>query len=481
MSEQNNTKSHVAGHTLISILFFMVALALIAKPAMDFYDAWRDKTATEQTSNRIEAINKAVRNYVTANGRYPYPAPMNAPFDTAEFGKEVNTAGCLTGANRPVVRSSGQGGRPVCAGAVPVRTLGLPDDAIYDGYDHRFVYTVTEAFTAAAPSLTSIMGAIRLVDGNNVNATREEGNIIFAVTSMGDDSVGAYSRNGNLIAACNDVNAASHENCNMDASLVNMANKSNTNTNQKFTQSLRFKSQDICEETGEPPPAKVAFLLDTSGSMNSRAVCPPGYSEPCTRMDAAHWAMRRVVGARQSLALDDDDLSTDFTGFTGMDGRPLINSQTPVLSPSDSIETHLRNMCPKGNTPLDEHMWALAARVGMGESVDRPNVIVIVSDGYNNGEGVNTGDKTTMEIAQEINTEYEGRVVVHIIDLGDNQDLANIPAASNASAPERRRGKYMKTSNPSDIINFVTPLSGGCSSVNYKEPDDTRYCGTGAP
>lgn len=480
MIGQKGTKGEIAGNTLISILFFMLALGLIGKPAMDFYDAWQDKTATSQTNERLEAVNKALRNYVTANGRYPCPAQMTAQFDTAAFGKEV--AGCAT-TPAGLEASIGQDGRTVVAGAVPVRTLGLPDENIYDGYNHRYIYTVTSAFTTATPDLGSTRGAIRLVDDNDTIATREEGNIIFAVTSLGSDTAGAYGRNGFRIAECDDTTARSYENCNMDATLVNSMYKSDVETNQKFTQSLRFKSQDICENTGVPPPAKMAYLLDTSGSMNSVATCPPGYTGPCNRMDAAHWALRRAVPARQAVALEDPTLSTDFTGFTGMNGTPLITSTNPVLTPEEDIEGLLQPLCPRGNTPLDEHIWALAQRLGPGESNSRPNVIMVVSDGYNNGEGANTGNgspdgkKTTLQIAREINETYNGRIVINIIDLGNNPALRPVAEATNTEGPEEQRGKYFQTSNPTELLDWLYTVSGSCGNTRLDEPDnDPRYC-----
>lgn len=477
MSEQKNTNSHIAGNTLISITFFMLALALIGKPAIDFYDAWKDKTATARTNERLEAVNKAVRNFVVAKGRYPCPALMTAQFDTADFGKEVET--CATSPTG-LDSSVGQEGRAVVAGAVPVRTLGLPDDTIYDGYNHRYIYTVTSAFAAPDPDMKSTKGGIRMIDDNGLIATREEGNIIFAVTSLGNDMAGAHNRNGIQIADCDDEDARSYENCNMDATLVNTVIKSDVETNQKFTQTTRFKSQDICENVGEPPPAEIAYLLDTSGSMDSAAVCPPGYTGPCNRMDAAHWALRRAIPARQAAALEDDTLTTDFTGFTGMNGSPLISANLSV-GPEQDVESLLNPspnpLCPKGNTPLTEHIWALAERLGPGESVDRPNVIMVVSDGYNNGEGVNTKKQTTLKIAQDINTKYDGRIVINIIDLGDNEaGLRPVAEASNASAPEKRRGKYFKTSSPTELLDWMLTVSGSCGDTKMDEPEDHRYC-----
>jgi type II secretory pathway pseudopilin PulG len=465
-------RSSIAGNTLISILFFMLVLGLIGKPAMDFYESWKDRKAITETNERLEAINLAISNYVTANGRYPCPASMTAPFDTATpplFGVEqaaecdTNTAGTVT------TRSEGKDGVYVRAGAVPVRTLGLPDLLIADGYGHRFIYTVTEQFAGPDPTLDTLPPAIMLIDDNNNVATRDEGNIIFAVTSVGDDITGAYSMNGIRLADC-DPAARSYENCNMDATLKNTVNKSLAETNQKFTQNIRFKTGSSCVNSLTQAPLKMAYLLDTSGSMNERANCPPKYTGHCDRMDAAHWAMRRVIKSRQVQTENDPDLKTDFSGFIGNNADSLVTATNISISPTEDIENRLSKMCPNGNTPLGEHIDALARRIGPGESVDRPNAVLVISDGYSN-----SGEEP-INVAKRIYEQTAGKLVVHIIDIGNNPRLADVARATSPNAEEGKGGQYFQTDDPQTIIDLTAKLSGTCQDIDIPEPVDQRHC-----
>lgn len=472
-------KSRIAGNTLISILFFLLALALIGKPAMDFYDAWLKQKATADTNERLETINKAIRNYVTANGRYPCPAPINAQFDTATFGKEVNNCAI---ASSGITVSQGQENLTVAAGAVPVRTLGLSDENIYDGYNHRYIYTVTQGFTPTSPKPTfdSTRAAIRLVDDAGTVVTREEGNIIYAVTSLGDDITGAFNREGFQTVACTDTTARSYENCDMDATLVNTINKSYVENNRKFTQTTRFKSGNECVNLFPTPPAKTAYILDTSGSMQTnvdRSTCRGiGASAGCTRMDVAHWALRRCVALRQSQTRDDDSFSTQFTGFV----RPFseIGNQDLTLNQDDNVDDRLDGMCPSGNTPLGDHISALADRIGGGESVENPNTIMIFSDGMSNY------GRSPAVVAREIYQRYQGRLIVHIIDmrdeLTDEQQRAieeNIVNATDPpGTPADQGARYFNASNPEDILDFCMKLSGTCMEQIMDPPADPLHC-----
>lgn len=478
MSEQKIIKSRVAGHTLLSILFFMLALALIGKPAMDFYDAWKEQKAATNTNERIAVINKALSNYVSANGRYPCPAPITAGFDTATFGKEVNNCGS---ASTGITISQGRDDLAVAAGAVPVRTLGLPDETIYDGYNHRYIYTVTQGFTTTSPkpALDSTRAAIRLVDDANTVATRENGNIIFAVTSLGDDIVGAYNREGFRAVNCTDTEARSFENCNMDATLVNTINKSYVEGNQKFTQTTRFKSAPPCVNAFNKPPTNIAYLLDTSGSMNTKIAnktCEGINAGPgCTRMDAAQWALRRCVALRQIQTKGDESYSTEFSGFV----RPFegIKDLDLTLKQDEKVDDKLEKMCPTGNTPLGDHIEVLAERVGEG-TLENPNSIMIFSDGLSNS------GKSPATVAKEIFEKYKGKLIVHIIDMRDDLSKpeqamieANIVNATDPpNTPENEGARYFNASSPEDIRDFCMKLSGTCNEEILEEPEDPPHC-----
>jgi hypothetical protein len=476
-ADLRSMRSSIAGNTLVSILFFLLALGLIGKPAMDFYESWKDRKAISETNDRLAAIDLAIRNYVTANGRYPCPAQMTAGFDTPNFGVE-QLAECNTDTEILVRRTLGHDGLAVRAGAVPVRTLGLPDLSIADGYGHRYIYTITEQFTRTVPTLPNletVAPAIMLVDDNNNIATRDEGNIVFAVTSVGDDSMGAYNTNGMLLANC-DSSARSYENCNMDATLKNTVNKSLVETNQKFTQNIRFKTGDPCINSYTKPPQKMAYLLDTSGSMVEKLKkedCEGiGYGKKCDRMDAAHWALRRAIASRQALTADDPNFSTDFTGFIGKDASPLVSATNLAVMPKDNIEEKLKNMCPSGQTPLGEHISALAKRIGAGESVEHPNAILVISDGYSN-QGVEP-----LKVAQEeIYKTYKGKLIVHIVDMGDNEELEKVAKATNPpGTPDKEGAQYFKASNPQALKDWLLKITGTCESKDIPEPVDERHC-----
>ncbi len=107
---------------------------------------------------------------------------------------------------------------------MPVKTLGLPDDAMFDPWGGAFTYavdqrlTATNAFTTYCPNSSSV-GSITIQDGsgNNRIPTAGEPNVfaIAAVISHGPNGHGAYQLGGNRKAVGSN-NADEQTNCHCD-------------------------------------------------------------------------------------------------------------------------------------------------------------------------------------------------------------------------------------------------------------------------
>ncbi len=87
------------------------------------------------------------------------------------------------------------------AGVVPTRTLGLPDDYMFDGYGRRIGYAVdtraTDSGTCRNMAVTKTPGSLQIMDaaaGNNID------NVMWALISYGKDGYGAFPMQGSSIA-----------------------------------------------------------------------------------------------------------------------------------------------------------------------------------------------------------------------------------------------------------------------------------------
>ncbi|NCC53607.1 MAG: VWA domain-containing protein [Spartobacteria bacterium] len=476
------------GFSLIAMALTISVCGLFIVAGIQLYQMWDANHRETVTEQGIRDIQAGLSRYLAQNGRYPCPAPLDAAIDTPSFGNEVS-ADCTAGAFPGTFRAAGRDGRMVRTGAVPVRTLGLDDRLMFDGHKKRFIYAVTEEYASSAAQPAADRGAIAIIDADGNNGTAVPGNIAQIVYSMGLDNNGAYNTNGLLLRAC-DPAAASGENCDFTANATfrNTIAKS-MNENTMFVHKMAYapaRTVITCADTGIPVPGEVAFLVDTSGSMDWKGQGEDGFSVQCPatmpnckRIHVAQWAMRRAVPARiMTNALAAEPGATGMTGFVARNnvnnvqqnlGDITIDDPTQAgYEPpteeelSNTLEGKLQGMCPTGNTPLGIHIEALADKIGDG-TPERPNKVVVISDGVSN----NGTDPAA--VARSIARKYPN-IQVDIIDIVGNPSLRTVA--------ETTGGQYFPTSNPDELLEALFAAVGVCgATLTPVAPADPRYCG----
>lgn len=477
-------RENESGISLITTCLLVVVLSMFIVAGSHYYEIWESASSVNKTDGKIEQVQKALRQYASENGRYPCPAPLDAPIDSAEFGVEVSSD-CTTGAYPGTFRATGRDSRMVRTGTVPTRTLNIDDKFMTDAFQTRLIYAVTEEYAAPAAPLEEDNGAITIIDGNGNNATSKPGNIVQIVYSMGGDSNGAYSMNGFQIETCTLGRKAS-ENCDFDqnATFINTAHKS-TNTDNLFVHQISYVPSNTvitCEDSNATAtlPKNVAFLVDTSGSMTSGGQCPSSMGGSCSRMDVARWAMRRVMPARIfNNSQSEDAGATSMTGFVGHNtvynvesnlgdivfDDPNANGYTAPDQDtlSQQLEDKLQAMCPSGLTPLGIHLRALADRLGDGTE-SRPNKIMVISD------GANTNGMDPVTAAHQIHNTYPN-LQVDIVDVVGNPSLMQVSHITG--------GSYYATSNPDELLDALYHSTGTCASeAPPTPPADQPGCGS---
>ncbi len=489
------------GFSLIAMALFLMATGLFIVAGSKIYDSWDRYRSAAETQESLKYIQSALQSYFSYNGRYPCPAPLDAPLDSGAFGREVSND-CTAGAIPGTERAQGRDGRWVRTGAVPVRTLNIPEKYSHDSYDSRFIYSVTEMYAVEGSAVDGEQGAIRIVDSNGNNATEIDGNVVQIVYSMGWDTNGAYNINGVNLAPC-DPAARSGENCDFDtdATFLNTPSKSTRpDANTFFVHSMTYVPNRhiiTCEEAnaGLVRPRDTSFLVDSSGSMGSTAgsrMCPanmPG----CSRIDVARWALRRVMPAHIfSKSLDDEAGETAMTGFVGYDRIQNVRNNLHNIAFDDPNDANYQpyegdqevldeldrrleepSMCPSGLTPLGLHLQGLAERlkdkaladIARGGDVDRPSKITVLSDGLN----TNGTDPERM-IASWRAESPPVNIQVDIVDMVGNSSLKEISRLTG--------GKYYRSDNPQALLDDLYDSIGICSSYTPTVPVDKRGCGS---
>ncbi len=490
------------GVSLIASAFLIIVLGFALIVGKQLFEIWAQQDRIQTTRAHLDKVQDALNDYLLVNGRYPCPASLTAPIDDPDetFGVESDCA------EAPAAGTFEADGReiegvtiPVRTGAVPVRTLGIGDEYIADGYGNRLIYAVTRTYAHPTDPLpTGDDGAISVIDGDTSAdeggnpATRVPGNIVTLVYSMGDDDNGTYTLNGAQNEEC-DPDKISGENCDFaDNAVFRNSVYRSQNLDDPFQVAMTYRPSKIpepCLEDSVPPPKNVAYLVDTSGSMaNPASSCPVALDSDCRRIDVAHWAIRRLVSARVQAnnAIEEPDTEAGVSSLTGFVRQSQIRN--PVLedvtnnlgnividdptqdgytppAPEDlnvEVENQLSGMCPRGVTPLGIHLEALAQSIEDGEE-NRPNKIVVISDGLSNrGED-------PFSVAQRLATDYPN-IEIDIIDVtGENAPAQQVTNLTG--------GTYYSPDGADEFLQALFNASGLCASSAPVAPtSDPQYC-----
>ena len=193
---QNNIKNRA--FTLVELAIVILIIGLIAGMGVSTAREMIDAANLTATQNRIDTVEKALLSFWKKNGRMPCPADITLANSHANYGIEATGSDTCTGgaiaANFPAATSFYK----AAEGAVPVITLGLPKDFVYDGWGHRIAYAVTPTFTRPyASTRIQLRNSICLVDTAIKIADIAGGNrstsAVYALVSYGKNGHGSYS------------------------------------------------------------------------------------------------------------------------------------------------------------------------------------------------------------------------------------------------------------------------------------------------
>lgn len=221
------------GYTLIELTMVILIVGVIVGSGIAAYKIYKTDREMALTETAKVRITLAINGFRERYGRYPCPASYTAQRGTPEYGRagdcsdtSVAPGQCAQGicveqsiAGRTVELPDGTVGPVrVRRGAVPYRALNLSEDEFYDQYGGRFSYAVTELLTHE-DTFNIASGGIHVVDGQlptPQSLLGTPGSALYFMFSHGPDNIGAYGRNGMLLAECSgpmfDV-----ENCNTSA------------------------------------------------------------------------------------------------------------------------------------------------------------------------------------------------------------------------------------------------------------------------
>jgi type II secretory pathway pseudopilin PulG len=274
------------GFSLIQVSILIAVAGIMLASVLPGGELGSDINKNRITKEKMEKIEAATQSFMAANLRRPCPADGTLAIGSANFGVEDTTAGRCSNSNFyvqsvPVTKTgattsastaiattlsnttglsigmlvtgtniaddthiasvdsdtqitlnkyaAGASGTltftSVAAGVVPTKTLGLPDDYMFDGYGRRISYMVdiraTDQTTCRDMQTTKTNGAIQIMDSAAAIYTTD--NVMWSLISYGKNGHGAFSMQGTSIANRMDSGATNDDertNAFVDASFV---------------------------------------------------------------------------------------------------------------------------------------------------------------------------------------------------------------------------------------------------------------------
>lgn len=252
-----NSDKRQSGYTLIEMAIVVTVVGLIMASFISAYGIYQKTKAQQDTENNASLLTAALGNFLVQYGRYPCPARLDLARGDARYGLETECNPLVTAPAAPlpaypapatagtysnglyfengvsfvdvnpspanVCLPAGPAVAGSCVipkirrGAIPFRSLGLPEEQSQDGWGNRFQYAVTENL-AVTTSYVRRSGGIVVYDRNQAAAgaiqlTRTDNRAHYILFSSGPDRLGAFSSAGQLMRPCG-ATGYDRENCN---------------------------------------------------------------------------------------------------------------------------------------------------------------------------------------------------------------------------------------------------------------------------
>jgi prepilin-type N-terminal cleavage/methylation domain-containing protein len=192
-----NKRGHIKqkGFSLVEMASALVIISVIAGSALSVAVNQDDSIKATQTRMKMDAIEKALSSFVKINKRLPCPADGSLALSHASFGLERKAAAVCDDTS-PYY--GGAGG--IVGGVVPIRSLGLPDEFMMDGWGRRMAYVVN-GFMARdvtqAVNIINVTGANEShIDIMGADGAVKTTDAAYALISHGVNGYGAWLRNG---------------------------------------------------------------------------------------------------------------------------------------------------------------------------------------------------------------------------------------------------------------------------------------------
>lgn len=189
------------GFSLTELSLSLAIIAMIAGSAISVAINNTDYAKVKVTNDKLDRIEDALAAFVALNDRLPCPADGTLLTTDGDFGTE----GTRSDTSCPEANfTSGN----VRGGVVPVTTLSLPDDYMFDGWGRRISYAVDYQFasnvsnnsdcdgTISTICFVETVGSSASITVNDAGGSNRTTTAVYVVFSHGQNGHGAFIKNG---------------------------------------------------------------------------------------------------------------------------------------------------------------------------------------------------------------------------------------------------------------------------------------------
>jgi len=205
--------------TLVELSVVLMVSGLLVAAGLQGAQMMSEQAKIDDTKKKLDEIETALISFAKLYERIPYPARRDIQMGVANFGVEDSaTANGLT----TIGDSAATSPNTVRTGVVPVSTLGLPAEYMFDGYGNRITYAMVKGLGTAGTGATQFSGyttalttgviTINDSSGTQVTYPHIKAVVAYALVSHGKDGKGAFSRAGSQISGCS-ASAGDNMNC----------------------------------------------------------------------------------------------------------------------------------------------------------------------------------------------------------------------------------------------------------------------------
>lgn len=139
------------GSSLLELSIVLVIVGILISGSLLISASYVEQTRKDITAEKLAIIENALVIFLGQNNRLPCPASLGQKISNSTFGYEKiitsnSPATCDTSTNNINIFSGDLNGDTQYMGAVPVRSLGLSDEYMFDGWNNRISYVVQRSF-----------------------------------------------------------------------------------------------------------------------------------------------------------------------------------------------------------------------------------------------------------------------------------------------------------------------------------------------